>query len=87
MTWIAWWAVGTITLRVLIAWVYNKSGGSVLIASLFHASVNAGWQSFPVRGSHYDPAAHAIVLVVFTALILAAFGTKALSRTDTELVR
>lgn len=79
LPWIAWWAVASIAIRVLIAWVYNNSGGSVLLSGLFHASVNASWQSFPVRGSHYDPAAHAIVLIVTTAVVVTVFGPGTLS--------
>ena len=82
IAWIASWAAATVMLRVLITWVYNRGGGNVLLAALFHASVNAGWQSFPVRGSHYDPAVHAIVLVATTALLIGAFGTSALARAD-----
>ena len=40
----------------------QQLGRSVLLATVFHASENASWQSFPNRGSHYDPAIHAVVL-------------------------
>ena len=81
MTWIIWWAIGTIALRVMITWIYNNGARSVLLAALFHASVNASWQSFPVQGSHYDPAIHAVLLVVVVALIVAVFGGNTLTRT------
>lgn len=78
--WIGSWFVGTVALRVLITWIFNSSAGSVLLAALFHASVNVSWQSFPIRGSHYDPATHAVVLVIVSGVIVSAFGAKTLTR-------
>ena len=78
--WIGSWFVGTVALRVLITWLFNNSAGSVLLAALFHASVNVSWQSFPVQGSHYDPAIHAVVLVIVSGAIVSAFGAKTLTR-------
>lgn len=78
--WIGSWFVGTVALRVLITWIFNNSAGSVLLAALFHASVNVSWQSFPIRGSHYDPAMHAVVLVIVTGVIVATFRGTTLTR-------
>lgn len=78
--WIGSWFVGTVALRVLITWIFNNSGGSVLLAALFHASVNVSWQSFPIRGSHYDPAIHAVVLVIVSGFIAATLRGKTLTR-------
>ena len=65
--WILWWALGTVGSRVIIVWVYNKTGRSVAAAALYHAMSNLCWQLFPNRGSHYDPR-------VTTPLIIAVAG-------------
>ena len=78
--WIAWWSLTTVALRILMTWVFNNSAGSVLLATVFHASENASWQSFPNRGSHYDPAIHAVVLWSVSCVIVTLYGGKTLVR-------
>ena len=73
--WIVWWSLATVALRVLTTWVFNSTSRTVWAAALFHASENASWQSFPVRGSHYDPAFHALLL-----WLVASCGWKTLAR-------
>lgn len=80
ITWIAWWCLTTLALRILITWVFNNTAGSVLLAALVHASENASWQSFPNRGSHYDPAVHAVMLWVACSVIIAWYGPRTLAR-------
>lgn len=53
--WIAYWSVGTVATRVMIVWLYSRTGASVLAATLFHMSINVTWQMFPIQGSFYDP--------------------------------
>jgi len=55
MEWIAWWSLGTISLRVIMVWIYAQSGRSVFGMALFHAMINLCWQLFPINGSYYDP--------------------------------
>jgi uncharacterized protein len=38
--WIAWWTLSSVSLRVLLTWIYNNTGRSVFAASLFHATGN-----------------------------------------------
>lgn len=68
--WIAWWALGTTSRRILIVWIYARGGRSVFGASLFHAISNLTWILFPVMGSHYDPMTTALVLITFAIVIL-----------------
>lgn len=68
--WIAWWALGTTSRRILIVWIYARGGRSVFGASLFHAMSNLTWMLFPVMGSHYDPMTTALVLMTFAVVIL-----------------
>ena len=78
--WIAWWCLFTVAGRVLILWVYNNAGKSVLAASLFHASSNASWQLFPTFGSHWDPSIVAPIVVVTAAVVTSLWGQRTLAR-------
>lgn len=69
--WIAWWALWTLSGRVLMVWLYNRTGRCVFGQALFHASSNLAWQLFPVQGSWFDPR---VMGLVFTAAALAAVG-------------
>lgn len=65
--WIAWQLLAMAPLRVITAWIYLRSGRSVLAAAVFHAAGNLGQFLYPVYGSHYDPVS---TLVVLSALAL-----------------
>lgn len=51
----AWAAIHAIlhnvALAVLFAWVYNSTGGSLLLATLFHAAINTAYVFLPVGGT------------------------------------
>lgn len=70
-SWIAWWALGTVSRRVIIVWLYARGGRSVFSASLFHAMSNLSWMLFPHMGSHYDPASAAIITTAIAAVVVA----------------
>jgi membrane protease YdiL (CAAX protease family) len=70
--WIAWWSLGTVSLRLIMGWLYGHTGQSVFAAALFHAMVNLCWQLFPVSGSFYDPAVFGILTFGCAILLLAA---------------
>jgi hypothetical protein len=78
--WIAFWALGTVALRVLTVWLYNNAGKSVFAASLFHAMQNLTWQLFPNQGSHYDPRVTGPVLACAAAVVAAVWGPRTLTR-------
>jgi membrane protease YdiL (CAAX protease family) len=40
LEWIAWWSLGTVSLRVLLVWLYNNTGQSVFVTALAHAMGN-----------------------------------------------
>ncbi len=77
--WIVWHGVVTVFLRIIIVWIYNNTGYSVLMAILFHASANIGFFLFPNYGSHYDPMVTAFVLAAIVGIITFLWGFRTLS--------
>jgi hypothetical protein len=63
VSWIGWWALATLAMRVVMVWLYDNSGRSVFLVTLFHTTINVSWQSFPVQGSYWDPKFLAPVMV------------------------
>ncbi len=70
MDWVLWWAVGTVTARVLIVWLYTRTGQSVFGISLYHALSNLCWQSYPMQGSYFDPRIDALVTVAIAIVFV-----------------
>lgn len=70
--WIAWWTLGTLSQRVIMVWLYNRTGRSVFGESLFHASTNLVWQLFPISGSFYDPRVYCPILALVAAALVVA---------------
>jgi hypothetical protein len=54
----------TIVARVLIVWLYNNTGESLLPGILFHTIINVSWSLFPNYGSHYNPATEVITAIM-----------------------
>ncbi|SBT39415.1 CPBP family intramembrane glutamic endopeptidase [Micromonospora narathiwatensis] len=78
--WITWQCVLTVALRVIIFWLYNNNAGSVLLASLFHASINVSDALYPVDGSAYNPVISGAVIVLAAAAIAFLWGPTSLTR-------
>ncbi len=76
LSFVAWWTLGTVSMRVIIVWLYNHTGRSVFVASLFHAMSNVAWQLFPVDGSAYDPRFTSPILAAVAVLVVAAGGLR-----------
>lgn len=70
--WVAWWSLGTISLRMIMAWLYVHSGKSVFAAAVFHAMINLCWQLFPNNGSFYDPRVFGLITLCFAVAIFTA---------------
>lgn len=82
----AWWVLGAVGVRVLIVWLFNNTGRSILAAILFHALLNAGRSvSFPSEGSHYAAnyqiASYVVIGALATVAVVVA-GPKSLRRSD-----
>lgn len=83
LDWIAWWCVGTVSLRVVMVWLFNNTGKSVFAAALFHAVSNVCWQTFPIHGSYFDPRINGLIMLGLAALVTVASGPRTLTRRGT----
>ncbi len=76
-TWIAWWSLYTVALRVLIVWLYNNTGGSVFAATLFHAFSNASSVTY---SSYYDPRITGLIVAFVATIVVLVWGPRTLVR-------
>jgi uncharacterized protein len=78
--WVLWQSAFTLANRVLIAWLYNKTGKSVFAVSLFHAMYNLCFLIlFPVYGSYYDPFMTFVLTALVAIFVTVFWGSKNLS--------
>jgi len=68
--WTVWQCLGTVPLRVLMVWIYNNTGRSILAMVLFHTMINESEMMFPNLGSHYDPFIPFVILTVIAAIVV-----------------
>jgi membrane protease YdiL (CAAX protease family) len=80
LDWITWWCVGTVTLRVVMVWLYNNTGKSVFAVALFHAVSNVCWQSFPIHGSYFDPRINGLIMLGVAAVVTIVGGPRSLAK-------
>lgn len=80
--WIAGQRAFSIALRVLIVWLYNNTGKSVVAAILFHAMDNLSvFTLFPNDGGgHYIPAITAAITIIVAAIVTFLWGPRTLAR-------
>ena len=79
LSWIVWQCALTVGYRVVITWLYNNSGRSVLVAILAHASINVSTFGSPVAASTYDPFFVSVVLFPVVTVIVPLWGRRTLS--------
>jgi uncharacterized protein len=80
LDWAIWQFLGSIPLRILIVWLYNNTGKSILSGVIFHAMINVSEFSFPNFGSHYDPFISAIIFTAVAAIVVFLWSPKTLTR-------
>jgi membrane protease YdiL (CAAX protease family) len=90
--WFAWYIVGVVAKSVLITWAYNGTRGSLLIATLYHATWNTSGMFLPVatKVSEADIGAFAFVVlteVAVVAVITILAGPEHLSRAEARQVQ
>ncbi|GAA3561285.1 type II CAAX endopeptidase family protein [Nonomuraea rosea] len=81
MSWIAWWSLATVAMRVIMVWLYDNTGRSVFAVALFHMIANLGWQVFPVYGSYFDQPSVAVIMAVLAIVIVVVWEPRTLTRT------
>ena len=62
--WIVWHSLSAVALRIIIVWLFENTGGSILVAVLFHTMINVSWALFPVSGSFYNPLVTLAILAI-----------------------
>ena len=67
--WIVWQGLATVMFRILMVWMYNHAGGSVLTSILFHTMINTSIDLFPGGNTHYDPRVTGLILTVIAPLV------------------
>lgn len=77
--WITWWCFGTVATRILIVWLYNNTGRSILPASIFHAMGNVVWQLFPTHGSYFNPRVNTVTMVLAAVVVIAVWSPRMLA--------
>ena len=60
--WVIAQGLASVAMRVIMVWIYARGGRSLLLAILFHATINTTYSLFPNGGSSYDPSVMAWVL-------------------------
>lgn len=80
--WMAWWALGTVALRVILVWIYNNTGKSVFATAVAHAMGNLSWQLFPNYGSHWDPRLNGLIVAGIAVVVTVVWGPRTLARRD-----
>ena len=77
--WILWHVLEGVALRVLMVWIYNNGGRSVLTAIVVHVTVNLSWSLFPVNGSHYDPFFTSLLMWLAAGIVTFTWGPATLA--------
>ncbi len=80
---IAWWSLGTLADRLIMVWLYNRTGRSVFAMALYHAMENVTWQLFPIDGSYYDPRVSGLITAAVATAVV-AFSLFGARRPDTR---
>lgn len=78
--WIAWWSLGSISIRVLTVWLYNNTGRSLFAGIVFHAMNNLSFALFPNYGSHWDPAVAGVITAIVAVIVAFLWGSRTLAR-------
>lgn len=78
--WVVWQCAGTVSLRVLMVWIFNNTSKSLCAMVLFHAMINESEFMYPNLGSYYDPLIPFLILTATAALVVWLWGPKTLAR-------
>ena len=68
----------TMVLAVLYTWLYNNTGGSVLVAALFHASANIAGAAIPTWTTELGRWVNFVLLLVIAGAVVWRYGWRQL---------
>jgi membrane protease YdiL (CAAX protease family) len=80
------WVLLTVAASIILTWMYNSTGGSLLIVVLFHATSNLPLTIYLEDDIARPFLIYVAVMVVAAAVVVAATGPATLSRTRTKQV-
>jgi membrane protease YdiL (CAAX protease family) len=76
LSWVLGQSLLIIEGRIIMVWVFNNTGRSILPAVLMHAGYNLAYIMYPYNGSSYDPVLlSAVQGVVVAAILIATRGS------------
>jgi len=84
LRWVVWGTLGTVCVRILIVWLYNNTGKSVLACIIFHSMANIGRILFP-KDQNYNPLVdypdvHYSIIAIAAIIVIFLWGSKTLAR-------
>ena len=66
---IVWQSVFTVAVRIVIVWLSENTGRSILAPILFHVTINLGVALFPNGGATYDATITGPIMTVVAAIV------------------
>jgi uncharacterized protein len=85
--WILWQCLSALAMRVIIVWLFENTGRSLISAVLFHTMFNVCWALFPVAGSFYDPFVMFVILAFIAGLIVFLWESSTRAKFRTRAAR
>lgn len=68
-------------ISILFTWIYNNTGRSVLVAIVFHTSINVSYWTIPINNTFTGPIYYTLMLGIIVILIIFFYGSNELIRT------
>ena len=76
--WMGWYALFTVATRVVMVWLFNNTGKSILGAAVFHAMLNLCW--FLLPNEYFDPRIAGMNMALVAVSVVIVWGPKTLAR-------
>lgn len=72
--------ISDILIAILMTWLYNNTGGSILAALIFHTTISFSWVLFPTLETDLGSLYYLILLILASISITIIWGPKRLVR-------